>query len=325
MHLLLALLLQAAPPAPEGLQVASGHVLVWRTHPLQQGASAGVERAYIMVHGTGRNAEDYFRWALASTAAAGKLASTAIAAPHFKARTPAGRGDAVERGEWFWTNEGWKSGQAALNGDVFSFDVMDRILECLNDPARFPNLKEVVVAGHSAGAQYVQRYAAFNRMEPRMRVKVRYVPANPSSYVYLDDLRLAQGALCSPDGACTGDFTTYWDAGNCTTYNQYRYGLERLTGYAAGLRPEDVRRQFAARDVTYLAGELDTQPGDPNLDKSCPAQAQGPNRRERAVIFWNYMKSRFGASHRFAIAPGCGHSAICVFAGPAGVRAVFGE
>ncbi len=156
-----------------------------------------------------------------------------------------------------------------------------------------------------------------------MRVRVRYVPANPSSYVYLDETRLSQGGTCSPQGGCTGQFGRYWDAGNCARYNQYRYGLENLEGYAAGMNPEEVRRQSVSRDVTYLVGELDTRTDDPTLDKSCPAQAQGPNRRERGTAFWNYMKLRFQAGHGFAIAPGCGHAAVCVFAGPAGVRAVF--
>lgn len=319
----LVLAFLAATGGTEKLQVSGGHVVVWRTHELQGGVHRGVERGYIMVHGTNRNAEDYFRWALASTIAADRLDRTAVVAPHFKARTPGGRGDAVESGEWFWTNEGWKAGLAALNGDVTSYAVMDRILECFNDAARWPDLREVVVAGHSAGGQYVQRYAAFNRQEPRMRVRVRYVPANPSSYVYPDELRLGQGGACTPQGACTGEFTPYWDAGNCTTYNRYRYGLEQLEGYAAGLDPEQVRKQFAARDVTYLVGELDTRTDDPTLDKSCPAQAQGANRRERGAVFWNYMKQRYQAPHGFAIAPGCGHAAVCVFGGPAGVKAVF--
>lgn len=320
---ILVLAMMAGIGARERLQVSDGHVIVWRTHELQQGVHRGIERGYIMVHGTNRNAEDYFRWALASTIAADRLDRTAVVAPHFKARTQAGRGDAVEPGEWFWTNEGWKAGLAALNGAVTSYDVMDRILECFNDASRWPDLREVVVAGHSAGGQYVQRYAAFNRQEPRMRVRVRYVPANPSSYVYPDGLRLSQGGVCSPQGSCTGEFIPYWDAKNCTTYNRYRYGLEELEGYAAGMSPEQVRKQFAARDVTYLAGELDTRTDDPTLDKSCPAQAQGANRRERGTTFWNYMKQRYQAQHGFALAPGCGHAAVCVFAGPAGVRAVF--
>jgi len=320
----LAILTMAGTQGTEPLKVGDGHVVVWRSHALQDGANSQVERAYIMVHGTNRNAEDYFRWAMASTMAAGLVSQTAVVSPHFKARTTAGRGDDVAEGEWFWTNEGWKAGEAALNGKVFSYDVMDRILECFNNPQRFPNLKEVVVAGHSAGGQYVQRYAATNRMEPKMRVPVRYVVANPSSYVYPNELRLRQGATCSEKGECTGAFIKYWDANNCTKYNDYRFGVENLSGYAASTPPDQIREQFAKRKVTYLVGELDTRTDDPNLDKSCPAVAQGPNRRERGTIFWNYMKSQFGAAHNFAIAPGCGHSAVCVFAGPAGVQAVFG-
>lgn len=323
MNGLLVAALMAGIGSTEAIRVGEGHILVWRTHALQSGVHRGVTRGYVMVHGTNRNAEDYFRWALASTAAADRLDTTAVVAPHFKARTQAGKGDPVEPGEWYWTNEGWKAGLGALNGAVTSFDAMDRILECFNDSTRFPDLKEVVVAGHSAGGQFVQRYAVFNRQEPRMRIRVRYVPANPSSYAYLDEFRLSQGGVCSPQGGCTGEFTKYWDAGNCTTYNQYRYGLENLEGYAAGMDPEQLRRQFAARDVTYLVGELDTRTDDPTLDRSCPAQAQGPNRRERGITFWNYMRLRFQAPHRFDIAPGCGHAAVCVFSGPAGVRAVF--
>lgn len=309
-----ALMLLAAPPATERLPVDEGHVLIWRSHTLAEGAHPRVERAYIMVHGTNRNAEEYFRWALAATLVADQLEQTAVVAPHFKVRTRADRGDDVAPGEWYWTNEAWKSGDAALNGKTFSYDVMDRILELFNDVAHFPNLKEIVVAGHSAGGQYVQRYAAFNRAEPRLHVPVRYVVANPSSYVYLNDQR--------PRGDAFG---RYQDAANCTTYNQYRYGLDKLTGYAAHTPIDVIRAQFPRRSVAYLVSELDTRTDDPNLDKSCPAVAQGANRRERGVNFSNYMKSQFGAQHTFAIAPACGHSAVCVFAGPAGVKAVFGR
>ncbi|MBI4893557.1 MAG: alpha/beta hydrolase [Acidobacteria bacterium] len=324
MFSVLVLAFLAGPAETEQLKVADGQVLIWRSHALQSGTSPAIERAYIMVHGTSRNAEDYYRWTRASAEAAGKLDTTVVIAPHFKARTAAGRGDEVEPGEWYWTNDAWKAGEAALNGKAFSFDVADRILECLNDPARFPALKEVVVAGHSAGGQYVQRYAAANKMEPKMRVPVRYVVANPSSYVYMSEVRMRQGGTCNERGDCSGTFIKYWDANNCTTYNDYRYGLEKLTGYAAQASAEQIREQFTRRKVTYLVGELDTRTDDPNLDKSCPANAQGAYRRERGAIFWNYMKSQLGAAHEFGIAPGCGHSAVCVFAGPAGVKAVFG-
>lgn len=320
----LALLLFAPAPV-EKLPVAGGHIVVWRSHALSAGAQRGVTRAFVMVHGTNRNAEDYFRWAQASATVAGELEQTVVVAPHFKARTREERGDGVDEGEWFWTNEGWKAGEAALNGQPTSFDAMDALLAVFHDERRFPGLKEIVVAGHSAGGQYVQRYAALNRFEAGSRVPVRYVVANPSSYMYMNDQRLRVGATCSERGECTGAFSAYWDARNCTTFNRYRYGLEALAGYGAGAEPAAVREQFIKRNVTYLVGELDTKTDDPNLDRSCPANAQGPNRRERGTNFWNYMRSQFRAQHQFGIAPGCGHSAVCVFAGPAGVKAVFGK
>lgn len=307
----------------ERLPVGKGHVTVYRTHSLINGAAPEVKIAYIMVHGTNRNASEYFAWTLASTAAAGKFDTTAVAAPHFKART-AVDGDPVNPGELFWTNEGWKSGESASNGAEFSYDAMNSIVRAFADRKRFPNIEEIVVAGHSAGGQYVQRYAATNLIDPIAGVRIRYVVANPSSYVYVNDLRMSPGGACSEKGGCTGKFIPYSDAHNCTTYNQYRYGLDSLSGFAAAAGANRIRTQFPSRRVYYLVGELDTNLNDPNLDKSCPAQAQGPNRRERGLNFWNHVTQQFSAKHKLAIAPGCGHSAVCVFAGPAGVKAVFG-
>lgn len=319
---ILALLMVGPQAETEHIGFASGFVILWRTHALSGPSHPGVERAFLMVHGTNRNAEDYYRWALASTMAASETAKTIVIVPHFKSR---GGGDSVEVGELEWSGGGWASGELAVSGRTTSYDVIDQVLEILNSTERFPDLKEVVVAGHSAGGQFVQRYAAVNRMEARMHVPVRYVAANPSSYLYLNELRMQLGATCSENGQCTGRFVKYWDGSNCTTYNQYRYGLEKRTGYAAGTSEENILGLYPRRSVTYIVGSLDTRVDDPNLDRSCRAIAQGANRKERGLIFYNYMKTQFNAVHRLEIAPGCGHSAVCVFAGPAGVRAVFGK
>ncbi|MBA3975812.1 MAG: hypothetical protein C0504_16525 [Candidatus Solibacter sp.] len=314
--------LQPGELCSERLAVGTGHVTVYRTHPLAIGAAPEIKLAYIMVHGTNRNASEYFAWTLASTAAAAKLHSTAVVAPHFKARTAAG-GDPVNPGELFWTNEAWKTGETASNGAEFSYDAMNSIVRAVADRTRFPNLEEIVVAGHSAGGQYVQRYAATNLIDPIANIKIRYVVANPSSYLYMNELRLSPGGACSEAGGCTGKFIPYSDAQNCTTYNHYRFGLDRLTGFAALAGAQRIRAQFPARRVYYLVGELDTNTADPTLDKSCPAQSQGPNRRERGLNFFNHVTRQIPANHKLGIAPGCGHSAVCVFAGPAGVKAVF--
>ena len=80
---------------------------------------------------------------------------------------------------------------------------MDRLLAALDDKARFPALKEIVVAGHSAGGQYVQ---------PTLSALVRYLVANPSSYLYLEPWRPVNG---NPAELCPG-------------FNKYKYGLDEL-------------------------------------------------------------------------------------------------
>ena len=59
-----------------------------------------------------------------------------------------------------WSLEGWMGGEPA-EGSVpaSSFDAVDTILAYLNDRSNFPALRRIVLAGHSAGAQLVQRYA----------------------------------------------------------------------------------------------------------------------------------------------------------------------
>lgn len=318
---LLALFMVAPPAETEHFAAGTGFVTVWRSHALSGSTHLGVERAFLMIHGAGRNAEDYYRWALASATVAGQVSRTIVIAPHFKSRTA---GDPIEIGELSWNGGGWVSGENAASEKTTSYDVIDQILEVLNDQQHFPDLKEVVVAGHSAGGQFVQRYAAVNRMEPRMRVPVRYVAANPSSYLYLNGLRMQLGATCDSAGHCTGKYVRYWDADNCTTYNRYRYGLEARTGYAAASSADYILEQYPRRKVTYIVGAQDIRTDDPSLDRSCRAIAEGANRQERGFIYYNYIRTQFNAAHKLAVAPGCGHSAVCVFAGPAGVKAIFG-
>lgn len=68
--------LMATPTCTEwiGLQSAS-RSLVFRTYPLQQ-KNESVTRALVMVHGAGRDADNYFRTALAAAFLAGALENT---------------------------------------------------------------------------------------------------------------------------------------------------------------------------------------------------------------------------------------------------------
>jgi hypothetical protein len=204
---------------------------------------------------------------------------------------------------WSCSGDSWRSGGVAVNGGTLtSFDFADVVLRALARREVFPNLRGIVLAGHSAGGQFANRYSMANRVDETLGVPITYVVANPSSYAYLDDMR--------PVGD-DPDFRPYPDRRNCTTYDTWPYGLQRRTGYAGTLTDEQLKQQLAAREVTYLVGQLDTLPLA-GFDSSCPAMAQGVNRLARGQAFAKYVQT-FGARHEFAVIPLCGHNARCMF------------
>ena len=306
----------------EHVVLGNRFVIVYRNFPLEA-SNPHIDRALMMVHGAQRNGDGYFSTAMAAAAATGNLLNTIVISPAFRGRDGRLCNDTVETGELFWSCQGWNAGFASVDEEsVNSFAVMDRILTMLNNKNHFPKLKSIVVAGHSGGGQFMQRYAAMNRIEETIGIPVRYVVANPSSYVYLDSKRPSMNATCTIEGKCSGTFGPYSDRANCTTYNNYRYGIEGLVGYAAQVGADAIRKQFPLRNVTYLVGDLDVLP-DSDLDKSCPANAQGLNRRERGLNFWNYIQTEYHAHHKLIVVPRCGHNAACMFTASAGAKVLF--
>ena len=69
------------------------------------------------------------------------------------------------------------------DGDMIfstSFDVMDEILMRLARSEAFPNLRSIVLAGHSAGGQFVGRYQMSNQVHDKLKLPITYIVANPS-------------------------------------------------------------------------------------------------------------------------------------------------
>ncbi len=289
--------------------------LVYRSYPLTQ-PNPAIERALVVIHGAGRNADSYFLSGVAGALIASALHNTIVVSPRIASNSGGTCRDKLAEGEISWTCSGeqdWRGGGQAHNAkELHSFDFVDEILKKLARRDVFPNLKVIVVTGHSAGGQFVNRYAAANRVERSLGVPVKHVVSNPSTYLYLDETRLSGDATCSAKGGCTGEFREYRDRRNCTTYNQWRNGLDKKAGYAAKISNDDLKRNLATRDVTYLLGELDTLPLF-GFDSSCPAMAQGPNRLARGLAYYNYMQSKFKANHKLVLAPACGHNGRCMF------------
>ena len=289
--------------------------LIYRTYPLET-RNAGIRRAFIMVHGAGRDADNYFRTAVASAFLGGALDDTIVIAPRFASSDGRGCRDNLATNEVNWSCNGdsWRSGGTSLSDNkLTSYDFMDQILKKLARKDVFPNLQAIVVAGHSAGGQFVTRYEMGNKVHDTLGVAVTYVVANPSSYAYLDATR--------PNAEASA-FQPFRDSRNCTTFDHWPYGLEDRTGYTASLTDEQLKRQLAARPVTYLLGEIDILPLG-GFDSSCPAMAQGPTRLARGEAFAKYVNQKFGAQHKVTVVPLCGHNARCMFTADVALPIVF--
>lgn len=279
--------------------------LVYSTYPLDE-RNQSITRALIVVHGAGRNGDSYFRTSLAAAFLANALADTMVISPRFASNNGDACKDTLAANEINWTCLGnnWRSGGVATGNEALtSFDLADEILRKLARKDVFPNLKLIVFSGHSAGGQFVSRYELVNQVHDKLGVPVTYVVANPSSYAYPDPNRPVAGKP---------EYRPYSDSANCTGYDRWPYGFQQRAGYAARLTEDQLKKQLAARPVTYMLGELDTLP-IAGFDASCPAMAQGTNRLVRAQAYTNYIKDALGVPLTFTVIPACGHNARCMF------------
>jgi hypothetical protein len=268
--------------------------MIYRSHPLSL-KNEKITRALIVIHGTNRDADNYFRSTLAAAFLADALEDTVLIVPHIVSAAGACK-DTLAPDEVSWNCSSWRTGGPSTADDkLTTFDMVDEILHRLAQKETFPNLKAIVLAGHSAGGQFVNRYEMSNRIHETLGVPVRYVVSNPSSYAWIDATRPVNEV-----------------AATCANYDRWPYGFQNRSGYAARLSEEDLKKQLASRPTTYLLGEIDILPLG-GFDSSCPAMAQGATRLARGQAFGKYVDEKLNAKHDIVVAPLCGHNARCMF------------
>ena len=300
--------------APDTLSVSGqagqGALRLYASRDLQDMAAlADVERAVLVFHGRLRNANVYWASARKAAQAAGPAAAhSLLLVPQFLADRDVAA-HALPSDTLRWSLEGWMGGETATApAALSSFEAIDALLALLADRKRFPKLSQVVVAGHSGGAQVVQRYAVVGQGEGRLPgVAVRYVVANPSSYLYFHPERPVPAVAA----ACPG-------------VNQWKYGWAEAPGYASQLSPGAYEARYLQRDVIYLLGSADTNPQHPALDKSCAAEAQGPYRYARGHAYVDDLRQRHpGLAQRQFDVPGVGHDGDAMLDSACGQAALF--
>src|ERR1700686_1666671 len=87
--------------------------LLYRSHPMDV-KNDKITRALIVVHGAGRNADDYFRTGVAAAFLAGALDNTIVIAPRFASKDR-GCNDTLAANEASWScgGDSWRSGGVA--------------------------------------------------------------------------------------------------------------------------------------------------------------------------------------------------------------------
>ena len=282
------------------------------------------DRILIVIHGTNRNASDYYDYvADAGILAGGSDQTTAIVAPHFLTEDDLDN-FSLSESMLFWSSGGWKKGNTSNQSanhprpeSISSYAVLDELINRLI--ANNPNASQVVIAGHSAGGQFVNRYTAGGRAENmNSGITFRYLSANPSTWLYF-----------SPERASADNIDIFEtpDSSNCSDYNFYKHGLQDLNNYMSEVGIVKIIQNYQDRNVLYLFGELDNDPNSSYLATGCSAMLQGEHRLQRGEIYFNYINDFFGssnlASHHKEIVDGVGHSASKMFQSDCGLSFLY--
>ncbi|WFD27314.1 hypothetical protein MNAN1_002310 [Malassezia nana] len=186
--------------------------------------------------------------------------------PMFFNQMDRGRGSVKDK-EISFEDAGWSSGGTVREPSAFknlsSFDVLDYLVDMVMNKSRFPNLKTVVIAGHSMGGQMALHYAVGKKPMP-YDDRIRYWVGDPGAYTYMSSSR---------------PFSTK----NCDTFDDWPYSVRNVStmpSYVqghAGINGSNLVKLFRSRNIHFAIAENDNGAGV----ESCEAATQGPNRIAR--------------------------------------------
>ena len=276
----------------------------------------GLERIIIVVHGQNRNANDYYNYIQDISELIGFSEQSFVFSPQFLLGQDLTQWNldttyAFWSGTTQWTG-GYLSDSTAEHPRLFqisSFAIMDSIIS--HFLTTFQSIEEIVLAGHSAGGQFVNRYAAGSNINSENRL--RFIVGAPSHYLYFDDQR------------SINNFQTpiVWSSQiNCNGYNNYRYGLDNLNLYMNQSTEDTIKVRYSRKKVIYLVGALDY-----GGTTYCESSVQGSHRYNRSTVYFQHLLEMFNVglleNQRVAIINGVSHDAQALFSSDCGVYSIF--
>ncbi|EME82544.1 uncharacterized protein MYCFIDRAFT_78988 [Pseudocercospora fijiensis CIRAD86] len=248
-----------------------------------------VRRAVIVLHGLLRdpwNYENDMLTALAQAHAGNadiSADSVAVIAPYFtngadkNTAYPWTEGLKAGRGSTsnalVWSGSQWSAGAnnqyPVSSTNTSSFFVLDTLISYFDDKTLFPNLKQIVVAGHSMGGQMVQRYASVSTLQTTS--PVTYWIGNPNSYAWLSTDRPLSTSACAAYDNYREGYANYDTYGDAMTYGSALVAQGR----------QAIGYNYGQKQIAYARALLDH--GDHSTD--CAASTTGADRHERFFFF----------------------------------------
>ena len=177
-----------------------------------------------------------------------------------------------------WPGSQWSAGgdnqyPFAQKGEISAFYVLDEVIKYYDNKEMFPNMKSIVLVGHSMGGQMMQRYAAIGKNLDTSSRLVYWI-GNPSSYTWLNSFR----PMYVPD---------------CADYDVYRDGFANFEDYPmtynkdlVNAGPDAILKNFQSRQIAWARALQDM--GDHS--STCGANTTGANRNERFFNFVDWFR-----------------------------------
>jgi hypothetical protein len=267
--------------------------------------NTAISTLLIYVHGLHRNAMGSFEYGEEAIRFAKAQKTTLLITPQY-ADEEDKENYRLDNSFLYWKKAAWKDGYPSISENsktqrvpLSSYEVMDSLISAILVSGRFPNLTRIIIAGHSAGGQFADRYSATSPLPDLFNsYRFRFVVMNPSSYLYPDNLRPTdQGNFVVPDST------------DCLEYNRYPKGLNGLNPYASATGAGRILENMLRRDIVFLLGADDVLTDGPDLDVSCAANLQGKYRLVRGEYYIAHLISypAYENKRNFSIIPGVGH------------------
>jgi poly(3-hydroxybutyrate) depolymerase len=268
----------AAMPAGAGIQdiaTTGGVIKVFTYRPslYQDGPLV------LVFHGISRNAEDYRNFAIAVA----ERFKVLVAAPLFdKARFPADayiRGGLLNKDGTLRPRESW------------TYALVPQLIAALRTGEGKPTLPYYLL-GHSAGGQFLERFAAFYPTEAK-----RIVAGNPGSHLFP------------------------------RRDEDFGYGFSKLP---AEISDDAALQRYLAAPLTLYLGTGDILTNTDNLDRSPEAERQGAFRLARGRACFEFAQKLAAErgwtfNWRKVETPGIGHDGGGMFAAPEMAEALLGH